>query len=65
MHILITGNVDAVNRIFQYCAQYNITMYYGRIDHELHDLAWQIQDQNSKYLDLLLLLFPQELQVLG
>lgn len=65
MHIIIVGSVDNVNRIFQYCQQYDITMYYGRIDHEYHDLAWQIQHDACPRLDILLMLFPAELQVIS
>ena len=65
MHIMITGDVNNVNRIFQYCQQYNITMYYGRIDHEIHDLAWQIVHDACPRLDILLMLFPGELRVLS
>jgi hypothetical protein len=40
-------------------------MYYGRIDHSVHELAWQIQHDACARLDILLMLFPSELRVLG
>jgi hypothetical protein len=66
MHILVAANpADDLQRVWDYCCQYNITMYYGRIDHEYHDIAWQIVDKSSARLDLLLLLFPHSLSVVG
>lgn len=65
MHILVAGDRQNVERIFEYCQKYQITMYYGRIDHEYHDIAWQILHDGNKYIDLLLMLFPAELKVIS
>lgn len=64
MHILVQADPDNMNRIFQYCQQHDIAMYYGRIDHEYSDIAWQILDDAGPHLDILLLMFPENLRVL-
>lgn len=65
MHILVQADPDDMERIWQYCQQKNITMYYGRVDHEYHDIAWQIMHENNKYIDILLMLYPAQLKVLS
>ena len=65
MHILINADPDNLQRIWEYCQSHSIDMYYGRIDHEYHDIAWQILSDASSHIDILLLLFPSELRVLG
>ena len=65
MHILIKADADSLERIWQYCQAKDISMYYGRVHHEYSDIAWQIVDDSSPYLDILLLMFPAELQVLS
>jgi hypothetical protein len=64
MHILVLADADNFARISDYCHQYGIVMHYGRIDHELHDIAWQIIADPAPRLDILLLLFPEHLRVL-
>jgi hypothetical protein len=65
MHILINADPDSLQRIWDYCQAHDIDMYYGRIDHDLHDIAWQIEYESCNHLDILLMLFPHELRVLG
>lgn len=65
MHILINADPDSLQRIWDYCQARDIPMYYGRIDHSVHEIAWQIIDQPSSHLDILLLLFPESLRVLS
>ena len=64
MHILITAAPDDLARIFQYCDQYDIPLSYGQIDHQLYDVAWQIDSPGNSHIDILLLLFPHCLHVL-
>lgn len=65
MHILVTADPDNLQRIFDYCHHYQIVMHYGRVDHELHDIAWQIIHESCPRVDILLMLFPRELRVLS
>jgi hypothetical protein len=65
MHILVQADPDDMERIWQYCQAKDITMYYGRVDHEYHDIAWQILHDSCSHLDILLLMFPQQLRVLS
>lgn len=65
MHILITADPHNLERIWQYCQAKSISMYYGRIDHEYHDIAWQIIADASPHLDILLLMFPENLRVIS
>lgn len=65
MHILINADPLNLQRIWEYCQGHDIDMYYGRIDHQLHEIAWQIHQPAGPHLDILLLLFPQELRVLS
>lgn len=64
MHILINATPDDLNRIFSYCQSHDISMYYGRIDHHVHEIAWQILHESCPHLDILLLLWPNNLTVL-
>ena len=65
MHILVTADPDNLQRIFDYCHTYHIVMHYGRVDHEFHDIAWQIIHESCSRIDILLMLFPSELRVLS
>lgn len=40
-------------------------MYYGRINHDYHDIAWQIVHDSCSHLDILLLMFPGNLRVIS
>lgn len=62
MHILVVG--PDVERVFQYCDQHDIMLFYGVVDYHTHELAWQIMQESSSHLDILLLMFPETLQVL-
>jgi hypothetical protein len=65
MHILITADPVSLQMIWDYCQDKKLTMYYGRIDHDVHEIAWQIEHESCSHLDILLLLFPSELRVLS
>jgi hypothetical protein len=64
MHILVAGHVDDVQRVFEYCDQYGIVIYYGQVEHEFHEFGWQILHESCARLDILMMLFPGTLQVL-
>jgi len=65
MHILVTADPQTINRIFLYCHQYDIPIHYGQIHHHLVEIAWQIIAEPQGRIDLLLMLFPDNLQVLS
>jgi hypothetical protein len=65
MHIIVTADAQSITRIFQYCDQHDITLYYGQVDHVLMDMCWQIITESSARIDILLLLFPDNLTVIG
>jgi hypothetical protein len=63
--IITTTDYPHIDRIFQYCNQHNISMYYGQIGSADSDINWQIVDAPSAHLDILLLMFPEWLRVVG
>ena len=65
MHIVITTtDYPHIDRIFQYCDSRGITMYYGCVDADSDHVSWQIIHEASAHIDILLMLFPEHLQVL-